>query len=104
MKPNPFERSYRDTVRLSKHLRAIGDCKVYDGTLDHKGYARLNIYYQGRRVTIHSHRLFLIMKIRKPIPLSFEAGHSEECKHRNCVVHVRLEHYKKNAATNGGSK
>lgn len=91
-------------ARLTKHLRKRGECRVYDGTLDHKGYARLNIYYRGQHVTIHAHRLFLIMKIRKPIPLEYEAGHTEECNHRNCVVHVRLEHYKKNAATNGGKK
>lgn len=90
--------------RLTARLRKRGDCTIYDGTLDHKGYARLNIYYQGRIVTIHAHRLFLIMKLRKPIPLEYEAGHEPDCKHRNCVVHVRLEHYKKNASTNGGRK
>ena len=91
-------------ARLAKHLRTKGECRLYAGTLDHKGYARLNFRYQGRHVSIHAHRLFLIMKLRKPIPLEYEAGHEECCKHRNCVIHVRLEHYKKNASTNGGKK
>lgn len=88
-------------ARLTSHLRKCGACMIYDGTLDHKGYARLNFYYQGGRITIHAHRLFLIMKIRKPIPLEYEAGHSKDCEHRACVAHVKLEHYKKNAVTNG---
>ena len=87
-------------ARLVSHLHARGECMVYEGTLDHKGYARLNFRYRGMNVTIHAHRVFLIMQIGKPIPLGYEAAHEKGCQHRTCVAHVRLEHYKKNAATN----
>jgi len=89
------------TARLQRHLRADGGCLLYAGTLDHKGYARINFKYGGRHVSIGAHRVFLILKICKPIPLEFEAGHEPGCKSRCCVRHVALQHYKSNAVTNG---
>lgn len=88
-------------ARIYARLERDGDCLCFAGTLDHKGYARLNFRYNGQHVTIGAHRLFLILKIKKPIPLEYEAGHMPECNHRNCVKHLRLEHYKSNAATRG---
>lgn len=88
-------------ARLEGRLEQRGACRCYRGSLDHKGYARLNIRYKGENVTIHAHRLFLILKIRKPIPRGFEAGHLPGCRHRTCVAHLRLEHYSSNAATAG---
>lgn len=85
--------------RLQRNIEQIGECLCYKGSVDHKGYARLNIRYRGEHVSIHAHRLFLILKIKKPIPLGFEAGHLPECEHRTCVKHLRLEHYTSNAAT-----
>lgn len=96
----------RFTARLQRNLVAVGDCLCYVGTLDHKGYARLNLSYphtyRGVRrkiVTIHAHRLFLIMKLGRPLRRGFEAGHLPECQHRTCVKHVDEEHYITNAAT-----
>ena len=90
-------------LRLTSRLTPIGACVCYQGTLDHKGYARLNISYKpdsSRRqvITIHAHRLFLILKLERPIKRGFEAAHAPECKHRTCVVHLREEHYKANVA------
>lgn len=86
--------------RLSRHVERRGDCMCYLGTVDHKGYARLSFRYQGLHVSIHAHRVFLIIKTRAPIPLGYEAGHTHECQRRTCVKHVRLEHYRINAITN----
>lgn len=91
--------------RLESRIVRIGECRVYQGTLDHKGYARLNLSYKptedtpAERVTIGAHRLFLILKLRRPIRRGFEAGHLPECEHRACVLHLREEHYKSNAAS-----
>lgn len=85
--------------RLNNRLEKKGYCRLYKGNLDHKGYARLNIRFKGKIITIHAHRLFLILKIKKPIPLGFEAGHLSNCTSRRCVVHVALQHYKDNAAS-----
>lgn len=92
--------------RLQRNLVKRGSCLCYRGTLDHKGYARLNLshrhMYRGverKRVTIHAHRLFLILKLKRPIRRGYEAGHLSRCEHRTCVVHVREEHYRSNAAT-----
>ena len=85
--------------RLSARVERRGDCMCYRGSLDHKGYAWITFKYQGRTVAIHAHRVFLLIKTRKPIPLEYEAGHTAECKHRTCVKHVELEHYKSNAVS-----
>lgn len=89
--------------RLESHCVPAGDCLIYQGTLDRKGYARLNFKYKGAHVTIHAHRLFLILQLGHAIPLSYEAGHAKTCSSRACVRHVRLEHYKLNARTNIGA-
>lgn len=92
--------------RLQRNLETRGECLCYRGTRDHKGYARLNLSYKpderpARIVTVHAHRLFLILKLRRPIRRGFEAGHTDECAHRTCVMHVAEEHYSSNAATAG---
>lgn len=87
------------TRRLQGRLREVGNCLVYDGTKDHKGYARLNIRYKGKLVTMHAQRLFLILRLGRPIKQGHEAGHLPECQHRACVLHLREEHYKSNART-----
>lgn len=90
-------------ARLSARLRQAGACLLYDGTKDHKGYARFNVRYKGEVVSIGAHRGFLILSLGRPIRRGYEAGHSEICEHRACVAHLREEHYRTNAATNGKS-
>ena len=85
--------------RLEKRLRPDGDCLIYQGTLDHKGYARMNFRYQGGHVSIHVQRVALILQLGTPIPRGIEAGHLSECRSRCCIRHVRSEHYKENAST-----
>lgn len=96
-------------ARLNSRLEKRGDCLCYNGTKDQNGYARLSLSYkpdEKRRqiVTIHAHRLFLILKLRRPIRLSHEAGHLETCEHRTCVLHVQEEHYSFNASKGGQNK
>lgn len=85
--------------RLEANIVSVGDCLCYTGRKDHNGYPRLNFKYQGEHITITAARVFLILKLCGPIPLEHEAGHTEECQHRSCVKHLRLEHYTSNAAT-----
>lgn len=91
--------------RLNGRLVQRGACLCYRATLDHKGYARINLSYKPdpsklrELISIGVHRLFLIMKLQRPIKRGFEAGHLPECNHRTCVAHLREEHYKTNAAT-----
>lgn len=87
-------------ARLQRRLRQEGHCLVFEDTRDHKGYARFNVRYKGKHVTIHAHRAFLILQLGRPIRRGFEAGHSEICDRRQCVAHLREEHYKTNAVTN----
>lgn len=85
--------------RLKRRLEQVGHCLVYKGTLDHKGYARFNVRYKGKHVSIGAHRAFLILQLGRPIRRGYEAGHSEICEHRACVAHLREEHYRTNAVT-----
>lgn len=99
------ERRKRFIERLQRRLETRGDCLCYRGTLDHKGYARLNLSYKPHKnvprqiVTIGAHRLFLLLKLARPMKRGMESGHLPECQHRTCVKHVREEHYKSNART-----
>lgn len=85
-------------ARLERNCMWEGDCYVWVGRQDHKGYGRMNFRYNGRHIEIGVHRLFVILKTRAPIPRGMEAGHIG-CKNRLCVRHVELQHYKENAAT-----
>lgn len=102
---NVKRRKAQFTARLQARLERVGECLCYKGTLDHKGYARLNVsYLRGGKgpaqvVTIHAQRLFLILKLGRPLRRGYEAGHEERCSHRTCVLHVEEEHYKLNAMT-----
>lgn len=85
--------------RLTDRLEQRGGCVCYVGSLDHKGYARLNVRYKGQHVTLHAHRVFLILKQQRPIKRGYEAGHLPGCLYRTCVAHLREEHFKSNAST-----
>jgi hypothetical protein len=103
---NVRRRKDKFIARLTARLVKCGEsCLCYRGTLDHKGYARLTLSYKpdgaprARVIVIHAHRLFLILKLGRPIARGYEGGHDPVCPHRTCVFHIREEHYKSNAAT-----
>lgn len=84
-------------ARLKRRLEERDGCMCYRGTLDHKGYARLSVKFEGKHLSIHAHRLFLILKLGRPIRRGYEAAHS--CGVRPCVKHVSEVHYKINAVS-----
>lgn len=86
-------------TRLQRNLNPSGECLIWAGTLDPKGYGRVSFRFNGRHVLIGVHRVFAILKNCGPIPLGMEAAHGSECTSRACVRHVSLQHYKENAAT-----
>jgi hypothetical protein len=97
------KRRARFMERLKRRLEPRGSCLCYRGTLDHKGYPRLNLSYPvlgpRRIVTIHAPKMFLLIKLARPLKRGMECGHTPECEHRACVLHVQEEHYKSNAKT-----
>lgn len=87
-------------TRIRNRLRLEPDgCITYQGTRGRTGYAQLTFRYRGRFITIHAHRLFLILQLGCPIPLGYDAGHTHDCKHRHCVAHVFQQPWQDNAAT-----
>lgn len=89
------------TARLQRLVRTNKNgCVLGKGSLDHKGYPRMNFKYKGRHVTIHMMRVFLILKTCAPIPVGYDTGHIG-CKDRRCVRHIELQPYRENCVTNG---
>lgn len=70
-------------------------CRVWVRATHMNGYASVSIRLPGKRVRGENanhvkllvHRLFLIMKLRRPIAEGMEAGHL--CGNRICVAHVQ---------------
>lgn len=83
--------------RIRARLEQCGDCFVYRGSKNPNGYARVNFKYKGQHVGIDAHRLFLLLKLGRPIRLGFDAGHT--CGKRDCVLHIMEQHYTSNALT-----
>ena len=88
-------------ARLQRHIRPAGDCLIFDGTMDHNGYPRMNFKFKGQHITLHAHRLFMILKNCALLPAGYEAGHEPGCPHRGCVRHLTLQHFRVNSVTNG---
>lgn len=91
-------RSNRFAARLRKHIQPLDGCFVYNGSRQN-GYARMNFRHNGKHVSIHAHRVFLIIKLGRPIRIGYDAGHTSECRHRHCVLHVIEQHHTENAIT-----
>lgn len=92
-------RSQAFYARLLRNLQQVGDCIVYGGALSKNGYAYVTFRYKGQHVTIHAHRLFLILRLGTPIPVGIDAGHEFGCPHRHCVKHVFAQPFVDNAVT-----
>lgn len=87
----------RFIARLSRMTRVEGSCRIWAGTLNNKGYGRLGYNWNGRRIALCAHRVFLTLKLRHPIPDGYEAAHYQ-CFNRACVEHVYLEEVPVNRA------
>jgi len=91
----------KDKQRFINRLSArvahqASGCVEYRGGMDQKGYPKISFRFEGRHLMIAAHRVFMIMMTCKPIPIGMEVDH--ECRNRRCVRHLRLVHYRDNAA------
>lgn len=91
----------RFAARLQGRLKRVNGCVLYDASLTSSGYARVTVWDAAKKKTdmIHAHRLFLILKLGRPIKLGYDSGHHPLCGHRNCVLHIEEQHYSENALT-----
>ena len=87
------------SARLKRNLEPAGDCLLYRGTLDRRGYPRIAFRYMGKIYSLRAHTVFLILKIKKPIPVGFDVGHEPICTNNACIKHIRAEHYIANCST-----
>lgn len=82
--------------------KPIGNCIRFLGAKTKDGYGRLNMMEKGgKHFQIYAHRLFLILRLGRPIRMDHDAGHMQGCPHRDCVRHVFEQHYAENCNTNG---
>lgn len=58
-------------------------------------YPVISFMYKGEHVKITVTRVVLILKLKKPIPLGIDAGHT--CVHSLCIAHIEPQHYTINA-------
>lgn len=83
------------TARLERWVRPAGECRIWIGKpAASNDYRVISFKYKGKHVVIAVQRLFLIMKLGRPIRLGYEAGHT--CGDHTCVVHLEEQHYKDN--------
>lgn len=77
-------------ARLQRRVKPDGACLLYNGSLT-EGYPRINLRYKGKHLSIKAHRVFMILKHGKPLPMGCDVGHTPECHSRACVKHIELE-------------
>lgn len=81
--------------RLQRNVEVDGECVVWVGARNNKGYARMNLRAPGgahRQLTVH--RVFAILATKAPIPYGHEVDHV--CQRRDCVRHLQVITAKRN--------
>jgi len=74
--------------RLGARLRRDGECMLWTGAPSKpNGYGKANFWQDGKITQVYVHRLFLTLRLCRPIAPDMEAGHYK-CFNRLCVVHV----------------
>jgi len=91
--------------RLIRNTESNGECLIWTGAINHKngGYGTLQFRVPvprkrgeaGKVITIGAHRLFLMLRLCRPIREGYEAGHFQ-CHDRLCMVHVEEQTRKQN--------
>ena len=61
-----------------------------------KSYPRVQLYYKGERHKVYAHRLFWMLREKRPIPEGMEVGHT--CHNFRCILHTELQVKSHNAA------
>jgi hypothetical protein len=61
-----------------------------------KSYPRIRLWYKGEKCQVYAHRLFWMLREKRPIPEGYEVGHT--CHNFRCVLHTELQHKSYNAA------
>lgn len=82
----------RFIARLTRNLRKQGSCMLWKGRRGGGGegrtYAFMNFRVNGRVQPFLVHRIFLALRLCRPINRFMEAGHYF-CHNPICVVHVQ---------------
>lgn len=81
---------------LERNTKIEGACVLWTGACRPSGYGLVGFWHDGEATKIDAQRVFLILALGRPIGPHMEAGHLPECHRRNCVSHVREQHWKEN--------
>lgn len=90
-------------ARIGRFTRADGECVVWIGSrTGRNAYPGMNARVPGvpranNHFKLMVHRVALILRTGKPIPLDKEAGHFQ-CHNPLCIKHVQLETRAENLA------
>lgn len=89
-------------ARMQRNCMSYGSCVLWTGSTDACGYGRMNFRYQGKHVSIHAHRVTLILMLARPLGPGMESGHLPECRDHSCIKHVVEQHWKDNLDQENG--
>lgn len=95
--------------RLQRLVYNDGNCVRFLGAHTKDGYGRMTLHLPVRsgtqmkmaKISAYAHRVFLVLKLARPIKMQHDAGHELGCPHRDCVLHVFEQHFALNCNTNG---
>lgn len=65
-----------------------GDCLLWDGSVDRRGFPRFNIKVNGKPKTYQVRRLAWELKNGRPVPAGMKV--TSTCGHRLCLQHLDL--------------
>jgi len=89
--------------RLERHVALIDGHHVWTGRTEPNGYGRINFTHTGNvHVKIYTHRLFLILRLGRPITKGMEAGHT--CTNSLCVEHLEEQTHEQNMKEMNGRR
>lgn len=82
--------------RLIRNLEPRDGCMLWTGPVGGNGYGKMTVCLpaprkrgeRGLYFTFGVQRLFLMLRLRRPIGEGMEAGHTDGCPYRNCVLHL----------------
>lgn len=74
--------------RLNRNIEWVDECPIWRGPKNNRGYGLVNFRVKGRHVQLLAHRIFLTLKLKRPIANNMQAGHICPNYNQLCMMHL----------------